>query len=618
MISIASAQPTLPSGINYYANVVLTNSQSSATTGNFQQMVSFNALAICNAILCSSHLNNTEFFYANGTVIPSWYESASGLSNNYASNSFSTSSNVLAWVLITPANYIPGSGSNTIYLGFAANTVNEFNAIGNTGEAPTLTSSYAQYDNGASVFTYYNPAPASTSGWTVAGVSGQTADAPAGSYFASTNAFYANSVSSDYMYAPIQNLNRNEIITYDAYSTGLGDLFFLASSAGSGQMARLDTRGGSHWAGLATTSSWSSWGSPASGLTESAGTWYKFDIVVGSTTANAYIGPAANTLGSLGTLAKSGFSISVGGNYIGLEGDGLGATYITYWNSFIVRLSPPNGIMPQTNIGNVILAYTPPSTPPTLPSGINYYANVVLTNSQSSATTGNFQQMVSFNALAVCNAILCSSHLNNTEFFYANGTVIPSWYESANGLSNNYGSNTFSTSTDVIAWVLITPANFIPASGSNTISLGFLSNSVNNFNASGNTGEAPTLTSAYGAYDTGNSVFAQYGGGGPNGWGSFTELEGTWDTNNGYLEQTDTTGSYSSGPTALDEASTYPVTGNYVIESAMQYPSGATARGLEWWRCSRGPRTAPVTGSCWARTAGAQGRWDSSMTYLPS
>jgi len=139
ILAVGMAGATVPASVMYYIPINVINSQASATTGNFQEMISFNALAVCNAILCSSHLNNTEFFYANGTVMNSWYESGAGLSNNYGTNSFSTSTNVIAWVLLSPANYIPASGSNTIYMGFAANTVNNFNSLSTTGEAPQLS-----------------------------------------------------------------------------------------------------------------------------------------------------------------------------------------------------------------------------------------------------------------------------------------------------------------------------------------------------------------------------------------------------------------------------------------------------------------------------------------------
>jgi hypothetical protein len=91
---------------------------SSIATGNFGQ--------------------NVEFFYYNGTVIPSWLESYTG-------------SNALWWLKIAA---IPAGSSETVYVGFATASVSLFNTV-NTGEAPQLSSNYAEYDNGANVFDYY-------------------------------------------------------------------------------------------------------------------------------------------------------------------------------------------------------------------------------------------------------------------------------------------------------------------------------------------------------------------------------------------------------------------------------------------------------------------------------
>ncbi len=79
---------------------------------------------------------NVEFTYPNGTVIPSWLE-------NY------TSSRAIWWVKL--ASY----GSQTIFMDFVPISTNLFNTV-NTGEAPQLSSTYGEYDNGANVFESYD------------------------------------------------------------------------------------------------------------------------------------------------------------------------------------------------------------------------------------------------------------------------------------------------------------------------------------------------------------------------------------------------------------------------------------------------------------------------------
>ena len=74
---------------------------SSIATGNFGQ--------------------NVEFFYYNGTIIPSWLE-------NY------TSTNALWWLKIAA---IPAGSSETVYVGFAPISISLFNTV-NDGEAPPV------------------------------------------------------------------------------------------------------------------------------------------------------------------------------------------------------------------------------------------------------------------------------------------------------------------------------------------------------------------------------------------------------------------------------------------------------------------------------------------------
>ena len=342
----------IPAVIEYYVPITLYNSQTSATPAPFQQMLSVNSLTY-NAYE-ANNLDNIEFFYASGNVISSWMEGSTSntLLNNPTNSIYMyTSTNTIYWLNISGG--IPASNSITVYMGFAPTSTNLFNNV-NVGEAPQISSTYAQYDDGRNVFLYYNVAPASTAGWTIAGTAGQTTTAPSGSHFATANALYANSANGDYMYTSVPSLTSNIIISYDVYTTGLGNMFFLTNSAGKGQMTRLDGRGGSDYSGLATTASWTSWAAPSSGLSETTDKWYKVDTVVSSTSAYAYIGSISDSLATYGTVtSSSAFTVADDGNYIGLIGDALGSSHITYWNGMIIRAYPPNGAMPSATFGSV-------------------------------------------------------------------------------------------------------------------------------------------------------------------------------------------------------------------------------------------------------------------------
>ena len=137
-----------PSVLTSYEPLTITNSQSTATPSPFQQMVNFTSSDPgWTSISTGNFGQNVEFFYYNGTVIPSWLE-------NY------TSSHALWWLKIAA---IPAGSSETVYLGFAPTTTNLFNTV-NDGEAPQIPcieegitntskcSVYAEYDDGYVVF----------------------------------------------------------------------------------------------------------------------------------------------------------------------------------------------------------------------------------------------------------------------------------------------------------------------------------------------------------------------------------------------------------------------------------------------------------------------------------
>jgi len=104
----------------------------------------------------NSNFANFEYFYANGTIIPAWIES--------------NSSNIITtWAKLSNTIF-PNTGSssatNTIYLGFVgANNLLSSSGTSGIGEAPQLScpnpanttncSTYAQYDDGTSVFNNY-------------------------------------------------------------------------------------------------------------------------------------------------------------------------------------------------------------------------------------------------------------------------------------------------------------------------------------------------------------------------------------------------------------------------------------------------------------------------------
>jgi len=157
-ISIVNVPSSFPSNIIYFTAIPIYNNQSVATPSPFQQTITINALNFTPYMTYNDYFTNFEFFYANGTVIPAWIES-------------NVSNTITAWVKLTPS--IAPDNSLTIYLGFASKSTNLLSNSGTSGigEAPQLSSTYGQYDDGASVFNnYWNFAGTSCpSGWTCSG-----------------------------------------------------------------------------------------------------------------------------------------------------------------------------------------------------------------------------------------------------------------------------------------------------------------------------------------------------------------------------------------------------------------------------------------------------------------
>ena len=133
--------------------VTISNSQTIATVSPFDEEI--NVPSSDYSSYAASNLQNVEFYYQNGTIIPSWLENQ-------------TSSNAIWWLKL---GSIPASSSITVYMGFASTSTNLFNTV-NDGEAPQLSPSYAEYDDGFNVFNFYDDfagTSLNTNKWTSSG-----------------------------------------------------------------------------------------------------------------------------------------------------------------------------------------------------------------------------------------------------------------------------------------------------------------------------------------------------------------------------------------------------------------------------------------------------------------
>ena len=449
--------------------ITLQNTQSVATADPYQQKIMIDSKRYQQYE--ASNLQNVEFFYANGSVISSWLEIGN------------SSSKSIYWLKLGVS--IPAHSSITIYMGFAGKSTNLFNGV-TVGEAPQLSAVYGKYDNGANVFeNYFNAAyPLSDflnqSGYSISRVTINcyTSFCPYGS----TTAIHSTGTNARaFDYARNINLPNQAMLVL---SGAIGSSTYLGSIAALGAASMSTSPAGINYVqgnGTTVSITWLQSGNFGGSSTVGGGgpIWDAYQL--------AYVPGAADVTGSIQTttgtnsISYQNYIPSTGNLYFGLATASLNVQENDYVDWMATAAYPPNGVMPSA-----ILT-------PTLPQYIGYYAPVSITNDQPTATPAPFQQQVVINATKY--QMYEASNLQNVEFFYANGSVIPSWLESG------------TSSSTAVYWLKL--GNGIPANTTINAYIGFADPSINLFNGI-NVGEAPQLSPAYGQYDNGGKIFINY------------------------------------------------------------------------------------------------------------
>lgn len=342
--NIVMQLPKKPTNIISYIPVTIFNLQNQATPYPFQQMVNANYSVYGN--YSNAELSNIEFFYFNGTVIPSWLESNTG---QYA----------VWWIKV---GSIPASSSFTVYMGFARKNVSLFNKV-TIGEAPELSPGYGEYDNGANVFPFY------INGTSISGLSPidgnsitkQSTSGPSG--FPTQNYIYVNGSGSTstynvgaVIYDKTMPYNNNYIIegwgylnnANNAYPDTQSNVMFAVDANGytTGSTFYAD---GDGCGGKEASIQYVTGGCLASSGSLSAGWfWLKETILPSEMIADTYNKPPSIG-GNL--LASTSYSISTSNPYVGLS-TWNGATGGVYYALGFVRAYPPNGIMPTVGFGS--------------------------------------------------------------------------------------------------------------------------------------------------------------------------------------------------------------------------------------------------------------------------
>lgn len=326
-----SASAALPIPVAY-VNITLFNSNTANTPGQFQQMISFNAVPY--KAYERSDLGNIRF-YQNNDALYSWCES--GCSNSSASNS-------VFWIKVP--NGLPAKSNTVITMTFMPKYVTYGpGATGYAGEAPQLSSTYAQYDNGASVFSF-----------AYADFKGTTC--PTGFTCSSTIqinsgiSIYWNTAGNSVLTSTAYGLNVSQM--GDVYGTYAGSCVDIGgnqpctvgyTSGGGGQM--------SAWGGVSSSSI-----EPIS----SSGTTAQFGSSTSASVATVYsvyyptAGAVSSYWANYQTATAPSSSYPSSNIKFGIANGGwttgTGTIGPFYWMR--LRAYPPGGAMPAASFGSVV------------------------------------------------------------------------------------------------------------------------------------------------------------------------------------------------------------------------------------------------------------------------
>src|SRR5438128_1447585 len=322
---------------------------SGGTSAPFQQQIIFNPSTY--SAYEASNLGNIRFSadFAGATPLYAWLESCTP-------SCTPTATSATVWVKLT-STITGGGGTLIIYIEFYPLSTN-FDGV-YWGEAPGLSGSYGQYDNGANVFgNYWNFAGTSLpSGWsssTTASVSNQLSIS-AGSVYTNSAVFASLNYEVE-MYAKYTSLNSG------GYSGLTQSNSQAPQGANTGSAAEIlwQTNSGSNtinaWAADGTTASYNLQ-SGVSGFTPTLNTFY----VLGSFVTSSQVAETRNyatLLSASGTYNTNQYIIL---GYF--QGSGAGTTSINpitiQWTR--TRALPPNNVMPSTSFGSLIVANPVPS-----------------------------------------------------------------------------------------------------------------------------------------------------------------------------------------------------------------------------------------------------------------
>ena len=361
-IPLLASQPAnaAPTNIIYQVPITIDNTQSTATPNPFQQMIKIPISTFSSYLYDNNTSANFEFYYANNTIIPAWIESVNA-------------STIVVWLKLYS---IPASSSIRIYMGFALKSTNLLSNSGTTGigEAPQLSKTYAQYDDGASVFNnYWNFAgtslPSSLTETVLSNPSGASGSYSVNNGITISNTNGIDLWGSDYMITLVYDISVISIPSIvqaqinsltgnsgDSGWTKAGILYQNSTTDSSDSNGEVDMAVTS---GNGYTFQWQSGTSyiAPSGNSNGGSITYPTDVSLvfkSTSSVGGFYGSSLDSLTQMGSY-ESPTSIASSG-YIGLfitahDSSGTSTANFRY---LLTRAYPPNGVMPSISFGSVV------------------------------------------------------------------------------------------------------------------------------------------------------------------------------------------------------------------------------------------------------------------------
>jgi len=361
---------------SYAIPITISNSEDTATGSNFQQLITFTPSDISDYI--NPNCQNIAFYDSNNNKLNSWIENAT---------SSTTAGSINIWIQIPNIN---ANGSIIIYMAIASSTTDNYLGNGNAGAHPNYTDTYGEYDNGTSVFNFYDNFAGTTlsSVWTV----------PSGSDYQVNDGFIAT--PSDGSTGSVYNSNIQETSAIIVeWNLNMSSTSYPGSDNWF-QLNRYNGNSNEHFLGVSGNDTLYNNGGTVTTVNISSTGTQIFGIWNDGTTVTWYY--EGNQYTDTSAIAETDYLA------LGWVVDATSYNFPTiYWVR--TRAYPPNGVMPGITFGSIspVTASTITITPQN--TGLIYF-NLTLQNTTSDAVTFQIQNQTTgnyiFNLSIPANTIL--------------------------------------------------------------------------------------------------------------------------------------------------------------------------------------------------------------------